>query len=1097
MSEAPKKKHKLQYKREQDFQRSEKPIPLRQFELSQEDFRPPMTASAIAEKLFAPTPQAETIKTAEIQSPTQNSGEKDTTVATHLSEDNPNEEKKLKRKLNRESNVFKPGEISTSKSIGLPQFQTQPATSSFKPISTLNPFESRYHLPTIQQHPYSVPQIPQMYSPGYQYPIQQAYGYIPTLQSTQAFTGQPFYQQSYQPIIAPAPSYHRGQALKRQMYKESVDHKPTLIENVQEKTQTAKQIQDLQLETKAEAENNLLPQLEQQKTEETISPKIQIKAEVDTQTPASEPMLETNKPVIEKLEKPIEKVLQQSTNEAITQEEKPSSLDKGQLSQAVSQRANEPEIIQSLESSEYQILPQLTISEQNETMIKNPPTEAEKNKSKQTFNSCEVAIRISKQEAFDKFEEVAPEAADKTYQSYSTKISEEEIGDFINSFIGELSDDMQILIRNIREVQNVGKSKYDKRYDQREGRGGKGRQGQGGQAGKGDYRKGQPAETNLTRITEKLKPTTPPPPTQTVTPALTRTNFTDERLKQIKEMKETSDIWLSTKIDDDEKVKQQRQVKQLLNKITADNFDAISDEILECCKQKFLADTVIEFVVMKAWREPRYTKTYAQLVTKLVKQKFDWDNLPKKDYIKKKVLNRVEEEYVEGFQKYYEFSKEIYNNQELTPQDRFEQLNKRKFTLIGNINFICELFISDILSFMILKMIVLYGIGNFLKEYLRTEVEHDKFTIKEDYLEALLKIFENLGKLIEKKEVTHKTKISKEAAIDDDVLEEVKFMLEETVDNTDRFLERDKLGHRVKNLYSLSNTFFEFIDIIKTRKIGARMESLIENLEQFRQSGWLVEIKKVSAAKSISQVKKELEMEKEEMEGNRMDYKEAEYYESDRYGGDSYRKKTRDYKKSSTKKEAYKKSPKVYASPLRYTIKEAGPTKKGYEDVKKEAASYIKSNKERLNPNEFKEIFLKNETTSGRDLLRAYLETFAFGVPKDVITKWTDLPEDLFKANIAKEADLIDALAMPNQVLYLEYSDAPLLLEFIARIFHHLWSQYWIDPANFDFSETSPKITDEDELEEYGYYMRAMKEQIKHVFTENGDWDAVSDKLNF
>lgn len=50
-------------------------------------------------------------------------------------------------------------------------------------------------------------------------------------------------------------------------------------------------------------------------------------------------------------------------------------------------------------------------------------------------------------------------------------------------------------------------------------------------------------------------------------------------------------------------------------------------------------------------------------------------------------------------------------------------------------------------------MIILYGLYNFIKEYIRTEKEQDKFSIKEDYLEALLRIFENSGLNIEKSEI--------------------------------------------------------------------------------------------------------------------------------------------------------------------------------------------------------------------------------------------------------------------------------------------------------------------------------------------------------
>lgn len=122
----------------------------------------------------------------------------------------------------------------------------------------------------------------------------------------------------------------------------------------------------------------------------------------------------------------------------------------------------------------------------------------------------------------------------------------------------------------------------------------------------------------------------------------------------------------------------------------------------------------------------------------MVKTKFAWDKSTKKDYIKKKMLNIVEEEYVDGFGKYYEYTKKLYADETVSNESRFELLSKRKLTLIGNINFICELFSYKILTFNVFKIIILFGIGNYIKEYIRTETEEDKFSIKDDYLEALL-----------------------------------------------------------------------------------------------------------------------------------------------------------------------------------------------------------------------------------------------------------------------------------------------------------------------------------------------------------------------
>lgn len=90
-------------------------------------------------------------------------------------------------------------------------------------------------------------------------------------------------------------------------------------------------------------------------------------------------------------------------------------------------------------------------------------------------------------------------------------------------------------------------------------------------------------------------------------------------------------------------------------------------------------------------------------------------------------------------------------------------------------------------------MIILYGIYSFIKEYLRNEKENDKYTTKEDYLEALMKIFQNTGTLIDKKVDKQNKKKSAQEKKDDeekllDTLDYMKYMIEECFDSTDKVM---------------------------------------------------------------------------------------------------------------------------------------------------------------------------------------------------------------------------------------------------------------------------------------------------------------------
>lgn len=61
-------------------------------------------------------------------------------------------------------------------------------------------------------------------------------------------------------------------------------------------------------------------------------------------------------------------------------------------------------------------------------------------------------------------------------------------------------------------------------------------------------------------------------------------------------------------------MKDQKSMKQILNKLTLDNFDVLSKDLLVFAKNKLLIDTLIDMLIQKAWNEPRYTKAYVQVV---------------------------------------------------------------------------------------------------------------------------------------------------------------------------------------------------------------------------------------------------------------------------------------------------------------------------------------------------------------------------------------------------------------------------------------------------------------------------------------------------
>lgn len=162
-------------------------------------------------------------------------------------------------------------------------------------------------------------------------------------------------------------------------------------------------------------------------------------------------------------------------------------------------------------------------------------------------------------------------------------------------------------------------------------------------------------------------------------------------------------------------------------------------------------------------------------------------------------------------------------------------------------------------------MIILFGLYNFIKEYIRAENEKDKNNISEDYLEAQLKIFFNVGHLIEKKEKKQFKKLKEENknfkedldALDDAYYDMIE-MIDDLEDRTEKLLEKENLTKIGKAEFRLSELFFKFLEFLLEKDIDIRMESLIMNLKEYRASGYTQKIKKIGAAKTLSEVQKDI-----------------------------------------------------------------------------------------------------------------------------------------------------------------------------------------------------------------------------------------------
>lgn len=331
-----------------------------------------------------------------------------------------------------------------------------------------------------------------------------------------------------------------------------------------------------------------------------------------------------------------------------------------------------------------------------------------------------------------------------------------------------------------------------------------------------------------------------------------RMRVSDEVMIQMKYIKEHADHWLVSKNEDDEEAKLYRTVKHTLNKLSPDNFDIVSKELLDRCAVEKTVDMIIDCLVRKAWNEPVYTHWYAKLAALMAEKPMVWEKSlekpeKKRSAVKSKLLAQVQTKYITGFEEYHEQARKIADNTSLAPQEKQEKLNKIRKVLLGNMNFISELHESKILGSDAIQWVVFFGIWRFLNEFLQPSKE---FSVKEDYLEALLKLFENSGKKLESRIV--KLKVPEEDPEIIDLLEKILTSDPELKETFYTFVDRKKV-----HVKSISEIFFKFLVAVKNchfRSISIRVDSLIDNLLDFRRSNWSLKAGRIEAAKSLSEV---------------------------------------------------------------------------------------------------------------------------------------------------------------------------------------------------------------------------------------------------
>ena len=143
-----------------------------------------------------------------------------------------------------------------------------------------------------------------------------------------------------------------------------------------------------------------------------------------------------------------------------------------------------------------------------------------------------------------------------------------------------------------------------------------------------------------------------------------------------------------------EKIK--KQIKITLNKLSPNNFDKLSREILETCKMSHdYLKIVVSGIFEKSWSEKKFTQMYSNLC-KFLKNNFEkfsygpQEDPDQKNFFKYELLHMCEETFKNAPGE-NDFTG-------LTPEAREERLGKIKLKTLGNVRFIGELFNVNLIT---------------------------------------------------------------------------------------------------------------------------------------------------------------------------------------------------------------------------------------------------------------------------------------------------------------------------------------------------------------------------------------------------------------
>ena len=387
---------------------------------------------------------------------------------------------------------------------------------------------------------------------------------------------------------------------------------------------------------------------------------------------------------------------------------------------------------------------------------------------------------------------------------------------------------------------------------------------------------------------------------------LSRPKMDEDKMKKLREIKGgASENWAENNqknTSEDEKIK--RSINLKLFQLTAENFEACYRDLKKHCDLMSTCEILIALLVDKAWTQPKYTKIYAKMCTKLGSNLYSWaegaDEEKKKSDCKKRfksmVVTKIRKEFLYGFKKFKEQMIAWQKDEEVSEDEMFEKYLKGKKKLTGNMNFISELYLLSYLPHKVMRFITNKLIIQFTEEFvIRKNIIALKFPVYNEYMDALIKLFQFSGNKIHSREKKHYEKIVSEGKTEkfpqDKVVQLCDYLVDSCKKNHLRPDEkmRNMIDEAKKEANCMDLTFTFMHAMVDGGILDARMSSLVANLQDRKDSGWKKLDRETDGPKKLKEFHEDFERKKQQKRrryddrggydrGRRNPYDDGSYY---------------------------------------------------------------------------------------------------------------------------------------------------------------------------------------------------------------------------